>query len=124
MHAPTAPKAQKSNKKHKNTTKQKHKNQNKGTKIKYAPKKHLRAENHLFAYLRFCACEEKCWSHLTSKSTFCSIQAKTSLLEPVKKLNCLNDSGATKLVKVCTAIRTKISLVAPVKKLNCFYEIS
>ena len=60
----------------------------------------------------------KCWSHLTSKSTFCSIQTKTSLLEPVKNLNCLNGSGATKLVKLCTAIRTKTSLVAPVKKLN------
>ena len=30
------------------------------------------------------------------------MQTKTSLLEPVKKLNCLNDSGATKLVKVYT----------------------
>ena len=47
------------------------------------------------------------------------MRTKTSLLQPVKKLNCLNDSGATKLVKVCTDMRTKCSLVAPVKKLNC-----
>ena len=51
------------------------------------------------------------------------MRTKTSLLEPVKKQNCLNASGATKLVKVFTAIRTKTSLVAPVKKLNCLYEI-
>ena len=36
----------------------------------------------------------------------------------VKKLDCLNDSGPTKLVKVHTAIRTKSSLVGPIKKLN------
>ena len=65
----------------------------------------------------------KYWFHQASKSTFCSIQTKTSLLELVKKLNCINDSGATKLVKVCTALRTKSSFVGLVKKLNCLYEI-
>ena len=47
------------------------------------------------------------------------MRTKTSLLEPDKKLNYLNDSGAIKLVKVCTPIYTFTSLVAPVKKLNC-----
>ena len=54
---------------------------------------------------------------------FCFIRTKTSLLELVKKLNCLNDGGATKLVKVCIAVLTFTSLVALVKKLNCLYEI-
>ena len=48
---------------------------------------------------------------------------KISLLEPVKKLNCHNDSGDIKLVKVCTLIQTFTSLVALVKKLNRFYRI-
>ena len=42
---------------------------------------------------------------------------------PVKKQNYLNDSGATKLVQVCTPIQAYASLVAPVKKLNCLYEL-
>ena len=37
---------------------------------------------------------------------------------PVKKLNCLNNSGPTKVVKILSYIRTKTSLVGPVKKLN------
>ena len=41
----------------------------------------------------------------------------------VKKLSCLNDSGATKLVKVHTAIQTKSSLVGPVRKLNYLNDI-
>ena len=41
---------------------------------------------------------------------------------PVKKLNCLNDSGPTKLVKVLTYIQTKTSLVGLVKKLNCLND--
>ena len=42
---------------------------------------------------------------------------------PVKKLNCLNGSGPTKLVKVNTAIQTKSSLLGPVKKLNYLNDI-
>ena len=41
---------------------------------------------------------------------------------PVKKLNCLNDSGPTKIVKVLSYIRTKTSSVGPVKKLNCLND--
>ena len=51
------------------------------------------------------------------------MRTKTSLLEPVKKLSCLNESGTAKLVKVCTAIQTETSLVLPVKKQSCLYEI-
>ena len=56
-----APKSTKKHKKHKNITKQKHKNANKRTKIKNMLKKHLRegVKSHLFASLCFCACEEK-----------------------------------------------------------------
>ena len=61
------------------------------------------------------------------------MRTKTSLLEPVKKLSCLNDSGTAKLVKVCTAIQTETSLrnrlknkavfTKSVKKRSCLYEI-
>ena len=44
---------------HKNINKQKHKNANEQIKIKNPLKKHLMGKSHLFAYLRFCACEEK-----------------------------------------------------------------
>ena len=63
-------KAQKNTKKHKNATKQKHKNANMQTKIKNVLKKHLRGKK--VTYSRFCSCEEKniekslqwkCWSH-------------------------------------------------------------
>ena len=50
------------------------------------------------------------------------MRTKTSLLGPVKKLSCLNDSCPTKLVKVNTSIRKKTSLVGPVKKLNCLND--
>ena len=46
--------------KHKNATKQKHKNANKWTKIKNALKKHLREKLiRLFAFCVFCTSEEK-----------------------------------------------------------------
>ena len=35
------------------------------------------------------------------------------------EINCLNDNGPTKLVKLFTYIQTKTSLLGPVKKLNC-----
>ena len=47
-----APKAQKGNQ-------TKAQNANKRTKITNALKKHLGGGSHLFAYLRFCACEQK-----------------------------------------------------------------
>ena len=50
---------------------------------------------------------------LTSKSIFCSIRTKTSLLEPVKKLNCLNDSVSTNPVKVLPYLKAKGLLVDP-----------
>ena len=40
---------------------------------------------------------------------------------PVKKLNCLNDSGPTKPVKVLTYIRTKTSFLGPFE-LFIFYK--
>ena len=42
---------------------------------------------------------------------------------PVKRLNCLNGSGPTKLVKVHTAMRIKSSLLGSVKKLNYLNDI-
>ena len=84
--------------------------------------------------MRFCACEKKkrrkksLYNRNVGPTKLVKVfsalyEKKTSLLEPVKKLNCLNDSGGTKLVKVYTAIRTKTSLAALVQKLNCLYEI-
>ena len=57
--APRSTKSTKKHKKEKNVTSQKHKNANKQRKIKNALKKHLSEKIDLFAYLRFCACEEK-----------------------------------------------------------------
>ena len=53
----------------------------------------------------------------------CSIRTKTSLLEPVTKLSCLNNRGTAKLAKVCTLIHTFTNLVVPAKKLKCLYKI-
>ena len=36
------------------------------------------------------------------------MRTKTSLLEPIKKLNCLNDSGAAKLVKYVLLYEQKL----------------
>ena len=86
-------------------------------------------KSHLFAYLSFCACEEKSLYNGNVGSTKL-VKVLSALYEqklvywnPVKKQNYLNDSGATKLVKVCAPIHTFTSLVAPVKKLNCLCEI-
>ena len=51
------------------------------------------------------------------------MQTKNSLLEPVKKQNYHNNSGATKLVNACTPIQAFADSQAPVKKLNCLYEL-
>ena len=48
---------------------------------------------------------------------------KLVYLNPVKKQNYLNKSGATKLVDACTPIQASADLAAPVKKLNCLNEI-
>ena len=58
LHAPKAPKASKAPKST-NTQPSKSTKRYERTKIKTALKKHLRAKSHLFAYLSFCACEEK-----------------------------------------------------------------
>ena len=91
--------------------------------------KHLRGKSHSFAYLRFCVCEAKSlFNGNVSPTKLVKVlsapcEQKVVYYNPVKKLNYLNDSGATKLVKVCTPIHAFTSLAAPVKKLNCLNEI-
>ena len=96
-------------KKHKNITKQKHKYANKRTKIKNMLEKHLRGKRpliRLFAYL--CLRRKKKQKSLYNENVGLTklIKVLSALYEqklvyqnPVKKLNYLNDSGATKLVK-------------------------
>ena len=121
----------KKHKNYKNTIEQKHKNANKRTKIKNALKKHLRGKSNLFAYLHFCACKgNKQKSLYNGNVVFTKLvkvlsalyKQKLFYLNPVKKQNYLNDSGATKLAKVCTPLHTFTSLVALVEKLNCLCE--
>ena len=125
----TRTKKHKKHQKHKNITRQKHKNANKRTKIKNALKNILGEKSHLFVYLRFCVYEEKdLFIGNVSPTKLVKVlsalyEQKVVCYNPVKKLYYLNDSGATKLVKVCTPIHAFTSLVAPVKKLNCLNEI-
>ena len=67
-----APKSTKKHKRHKNLTKQKHKNANKRTKIKNMLKKHLRGKKSLIRFFVFLclrrkkieeSLQRKCWSH-------------------------------------------------------------
>ena len=79
--------------------------------------------------MRFCACQVKSLYNrnvgFTKLVKVLSALYEQKLVDqnPIKKQNYLNDSGATKLVKVWTPIHNFTSLVAPVKKLNCLYEI-
>ena len=91
--APISTKSTKKHKKHQNATKQKHNNANKQTKTKNALKKYLWGRKVIYLLISVFVLANKKLENLYNENVDPtvgrSIRTKSSLLELVKKLNCL-----------------------------------